>query len=170
MANYYADTSVLVKRHIKEIGAAWVKSLMSAQVNNTFFTAQISEVELYSALNRRLREKAISPLRYARLKIVFHHLWSLHYVILALTDPVIAFVGDEFFCSNANCNANCLWRSLACNYVKSGFRLSPTSPIAWDFRHARSPRDFPYAHFPNRMGLSFRLSPMVYQSSGELPK
>lgn len=63
---YYADTSVLVKRHISETGTAWVKTLTRPAAMNTIFTAQISFVELYSALNRRLRENSITPLRYSR--------------------------------------------------------------------------------------------------------
>lgn len=86
---YYADTSVLVKRHIAETGRAWVRSLAHPATGNTIFTAQISLVELYSALNRRLREKTISPLRYSRLSAIVNRIWSLQYVIVALTTPIL---------------------------------------------------------------------------------
>lgn len=90
MANYYADSSVLVKRHVKELGSAWVRNLMSAPNQHSFFTAQITEVEVLSALNRRLREKAINQLRYARLKGIFQHLCSSHYLLLSFSAPVLA--------------------------------------------------------------------------------
>ena len=90
MANYYADTSVLVKRHIQETGSAWIRSLMNATPQNSFYTVQLTEIELLSALNRRWREKHINPLRYARLKAVSQQLWSLHYVVLALDATVTA--------------------------------------------------------------------------------
>jgi hypothetical protein len=86
---YYADTSVLVKRHIAEAGRAWIKSLVKPASNNTIFTAQISIVEMYSALNRRLREKAISPLRYSRLHSIISQIWSSQYLVIATTASVL---------------------------------------------------------------------------------
>jgi len=86
---YYADTSVLVKRHISEAGAAWVRTLARPATGNTIFTSQISLVELYSAFNRRLREKTVSPLRYSRLSAIVNRIWSLQYVIVTLTTPIL---------------------------------------------------------------------------------
>jgi predicted nucleic acid-binding protein len=86
---YYADTSALVKRHVAEAGRTWVRSITHPATGNTIFTAQISTVELYSALNRRLREKSISALRYSRLISIINHTWSLQYLVIALTTPVL---------------------------------------------------------------------------------
>ena len=89
MAIYYADSSVLVKRHVPEAGSAWVSALMDIKTNHTFFTASISQVEFYSALNRRLREKAISAVQYARLHTAANHFWSFQYAIIDLATTVI---------------------------------------------------------------------------------
>lgn len=86
---YYADTSVLVKRHVAETGRTWVRSVTHPATGNTIFTAQISLVELYSALNRRLREQSISALRYSRLISIINHTWSLQYIVIALSTPVL---------------------------------------------------------------------------------
>jgi len=86
---YYADTSVLVKRHIAETGRAWTRSLTKPASNNTIFTAQISLVELYSALNRRLREKSIGLLRYSRLHSIVSQIWSTQYLIIATTTSAL---------------------------------------------------------------------------------
>jgi|SRR5215475_7636906 len=89
---YYADTSVLVKRHVAETGRTWVRSITHPATGNTIFTAQISLVELYSALNRRLREKSVSALRYSRLVSIINQTWSLQYIVyivVALTTPVL---------------------------------------------------------------------------------
>jgi len=86
---YYADTSVLVKRHVAETGRAWVRSITHPASGNTIFTAQIGLVELYSALNRRVRERSISALRYSRLISIINHTWSLQYLMVALTTPVL---------------------------------------------------------------------------------
>jgi predicted nucleic acid-binding protein len=66
MATYYADTSVLVKRHVPEIGSAWVRALANAAPPNVIITAQLSLVELYSALNRRVRAGTVTPPQYQR--------------------------------------------------------------------------------------------------------
>jgi predicted nucleic acid-binding protein len=86
---YYADTSVLAKRHLEETGREWVRSLTQPAANNTIFTAQISMVELYSALNRQLRKASISQLRYARLSSVINHIWTSQYLIVATTTHVL---------------------------------------------------------------------------------
>jgi predicted nucleic acid-binding protein len=86
---YYADTSALVKRHVAETGRTWVRSITYPATGNTIFTAQISLVELYSALNRRLREQSINALRYSRLISIINHTWSLQYIVVALTTPVL---------------------------------------------------------------------------------
>src|SRR5262249_44897874 len=67
----------------------WVRSITYPAIGNTIFTAQISLVELYSALNRRLREQSINALRYSRLISIINHTWSLQYIVVALTTPVL---------------------------------------------------------------------------------
>jgi len=62
MAAYYADSSVLVKCHVPETGAAWFGALAAPAAGHIMVTAQISLVEVYSALNRRVREASISLL------------------------------------------------------------------------------------------------------------
>ncbi|MGH9934715.1 MAG: type II toxin-antitoxin system VapC family toxin, partial [Blastocatellia bacterium] len=64
-------------------------SITHPATGNTIFTAHISLVEIYSALSRRLREKSISSVRYSRLSSVVNHTWSLQYVVIALTTPVL---------------------------------------------------------------------------------
>lgn len=86
---YYADTSVLAKRHLEETGRVWVRALTKPTANNTIFTAQISLVELYSALNRQLRKRSINSLRYARLSSSVSRIWGAQYLIVATTAPVL---------------------------------------------------------------------------------
>jgi hypothetical protein len=49
MADYYADSSALVKRHIPEIGSAWLQALADLDAGHTSITARVSMVEVYSA-------------------------------------------------------------------------------------------------------------------------
>jgi uncharacterized protein len=39
MADYYADSSALVKRHIPEIGSAWFQALADLDAGNTILTS-----------------------------------------------------------------------------------------------------------------------------------
>ena len=86
---YYADTSVLAKRHLEEIGRTWVRLLTKPAANNTIFTAQISLVELYSALNRQLRKKSFNNLRYSRLSSVVSRIWNSQYLTVSTTAKVL---------------------------------------------------------------------------------
>ena len=66
MTYYYADSSVLVKRHVNEIGGHWFRALVDPSAGNVIITSRVSIVEVYSALNRRMREVGLSPLAYVQ--------------------------------------------------------------------------------------------------------
>jgi len=89
MAAYYADSSVLVKRHIPETGSAWFTSLADPLSGNTVVTARISLVEIYSALNRRVREASITRADYISVISDLNSIWSTDYEIIELTQPLI---------------------------------------------------------------------------------
>lgn len=57
---YYADSSVLVKRHIAETGSAWVSALTSPRGISTIASSAFSLVEVSSAFCRQKREKTIT--------------------------------------------------------------------------------------------------------------
>ena len=53
MESYFFDTSGLAKRYIEESGSAWVSSICKKANSDLIFIADITEVELVSALIRR---------------------------------------------------------------------------------------------------------------------
>jgi uncharacterized protein len=53
MADYFFDTSALVKRHVIEVGSAWVRSLVRAKAAHDLYIARITAVEVTSAITRR---------------------------------------------------------------------------------------------------------------------
>ena len=53
MADYFFDTSALVKRHVNETGSRWVKSIVRAQAGHRLYIARITAVEVTSAITRR---------------------------------------------------------------------------------------------------------------------
>ncbi len=55
MAGYFCDSSAIVKRFISEIGTSWIIGLMRSAAKNVFAVAQITGVEVVSAISRRHR-------------------------------------------------------------------------------------------------------------------
>ena len=89
MAGYYADSSVLVKRHVAETGSAWVQSLCDPQANHLIMTSRISQAEVFSALNRRRRESALSQTDYAALANDFTAVLNQQYQIIECMPAVV---------------------------------------------------------------------------------
>ena len=61
MEEFYADSSVLVKRHVPEAGSSWFRAIADPASGNVIITARVSVVEVYSALNRRVRAGTLDP-------------------------------------------------------------------------------------------------------------
>lgn len=68
MAVFYADSSVLVKRHVAEVGSTWVENVCDPEQGNEVATSRLSAVEVVSALNRRVREGSLPAADYPRLR------------------------------------------------------------------------------------------------------
>ena len=86
---YYADSSVLVKRHVSEIGSVWFQNLVSPTENNSIITAKLSIVEVFSAFNRRKREATISQIDYDDFAKDFSTISKNEYHLLDFTDSII---------------------------------------------------------------------------------
>jgi uncharacterized protein len=94
MADYYADSSVLVKRHVREAGTDWFRMLADPASGQVITTARISQVEVYSALNRRVRETVLTPDQYAEIAADFAALCLTEYQFIELTPAVVARARD----------------------------------------------------------------------------
>ena len=55
MADYFFDSSALAKRYISETGSDWVIQTTNLASDNAVFVANITGVEIVSALSRRVR-------------------------------------------------------------------------------------------------------------------
>lgn len=94
MADFYADSSVLVKRHIAERGSTWFRTLADPATGNTIITVQISIVEVVSAFNRRVRETTLTPIDYARIRADFDALSRSEYRLVSVSLPVLERARD----------------------------------------------------------------------------
>jgi len=87
--DYYADSSVLVKRHVFEPGTNWFQQLADPASGNTILTAQISIVEVISALQRRVREGVLTQVDAQRLGGDIRALGQHEYQLIAVTLAII---------------------------------------------------------------------------------
>ena len=94
MTAYGFDSSALVKRYVTEVGTVWVRSLVVPAAGHTIFVAQITSVEVVSALARRAREGQIAARtgRAARLLVDRHHVRE--YQVIRLTDEIVQGAED----------------------------------------------------------------------------
>ncbi len=89
MSDYYADSSVLVKRHVAEPGSAWFRSLVAPGAANVIVSSRLSMAEVYSALNRRRREALLTVQDYADISAEFTRVALSQYTILELTPTIV---------------------------------------------------------------------------------
>ena len=94
MGDFYADSSVLVKRHIAERGSAWFRTLAHPSTGNTIITAQITIVEVVSAFNRRVREATLTRVGYARIRADFDALCGTEYRLVSTSLLVLERARD----------------------------------------------------------------------------
>jgi len=82
MADYFFDTSALVKRHVIEAGSAWVRSVLRDKVTHDIYVARITTVEMTAAITRRRQGGHLSrPQADAMLGHFRRHLAQRYHVI-----------------------------------------------------------------------------------------
>jgi uncharacterized protein len=95
VANYYLDTSALVKRYVaSEIGSPWVHSLCAPSAGNLLLASQIILVEVAAALARKEREGEILPEERTNYLGLFVQDCQNHYYLLAIADMVLRLAAD----------------------------------------------------------------------------
>ncbi len=90
MADYYLDSSALVKRYIYETGSVWVSGLFDPALNNEVFIAAITPVEIVAAITRRARGGTIAAEDAMAACTLFRSDLLTSYQIVELTDALIA--------------------------------------------------------------------------------
>jgi predicted nucleic acid-binding protein len=89
MPAYYFDTSALAKRYVEEVGSTWVQVLVAQQSGQTIYTSVLTQPELVSALQRRVREGLLEALEAQLLaQQVLEHM-TQSYTLAAITPSII---------------------------------------------------------------------------------
>lgn len=89
MAIYFLDSSALVKRYISENGSVWVSGLFAPLLDNEFFVAAITGVEIVAAVTRRARSGSISAADAASVCNQLRSDLQTDYQIIEITEGVI---------------------------------------------------------------------------------
>lgn len=88
MADYFLDTSALVKRHVTETGSGWVRSLAVAKAAHTLYIARITAVEVVSAITRRQHGRHLSAAQAGAMIGHFRRHLAQRYYVLELTPAI----------------------------------------------------------------------------------
>mgnify|MGYP001185080894 CR=1 FL=1 len=90
MANYYLDTSAVVKRYVpREVGSGWVRQITDPATSPVLLVSAIAIVEVAGALARKEREKALSALERQQYVSLFAFDCQHAYSVLPVTGPIL---------------------------------------------------------------------------------
>ena len=89
MSIYYADSSVLVKRHVLETGSPWVQDLFDQSSENAVVTSRVSMLEVLSAFYRRMRENDIELADCLAIVEDFKRNCLAEYELIELTPQIV---------------------------------------------------------------------------------
>ena len=87
MKIWFADTSALIKRYVREQGSDWLRNEM---VNHDIVISQLTPIELTAALGRRFRQGVISRFAFYQARRMFLlHLNADQYTIVDLEQHIV---------------------------------------------------------------------------------
>lgn len=90
MADYFFDSSALVKRHVDETGSKWVRSLIRAKTTYRIYIARITPVEIFAAITRRQHGGDFSAAQAGAMLGHYRRHLDQRYRIIDLTPAIYA--------------------------------------------------------------------------------
>jgi len=88
MTAYFVDTSAIGKRYLVEIGSTWIESIAQPSSGNRIVISDLTEVEVWSAIERKLREARISLSDATRFQNEFMVDVKNQYITVAVSELV----------------------------------------------------------------------------------
>jgi len=89
VADYYFDSSALVKRYVNETGSAWVCGLFDPDLGHEAFIAAITPVEIVAAITRRARGETMTQVDAVTACTQFRTDLQTSYQVVQLTDALL---------------------------------------------------------------------------------
>jgi predicted nucleic acid-binding protein len=93
VAIYYLDSSAIVKRHVAEVGSAWVISITDPAAGHRIYVANIAGVEVPAAINKRVREGSVNAADAGAGIANFQNDFANQYNAIQVTDAIITRAG-----------------------------------------------------------------------------
>ena len=91
---YFLDTSALVKRYVAETGSNWIRSITDVATGNRIAIAQITWVEVLSALARRQREGSLSASDFNVVVQDFSEDFENQYEVIEIDQALMETAGE----------------------------------------------------------------------------
>jgi predicted nucleic acid-binding protein len=89
MSLYFMDSSALAKRYMPEKGTAWIREITAPDSTHDILIAQITPVEIISALARHYHDGVIDRPSFQDFQdLVLYHVQH-HYKVLALSNEIV---------------------------------------------------------------------------------
>ena len=89
MPAYFADSSTLVKRYIREAGSVWVSNLFAPTPHDDVHIVSITAVEIVAALMRRSRAGAMTTIEATTAASLFLADLPLDYQVVEVSEALI---------------------------------------------------------------------------------
>lgn len=87
------DSSAIVKRHVAEVGSAWIISIADPAAGHHIYVANLAGAEVPAAINRRVREGSVNAADAAAGIANFQNDFANQYNIIQVTDAIITSAG-----------------------------------------------------------------------------
>lgn len=92
--SYFLDTSALVKRYIAETGSNWIQSIIEHATEGNLAIAQITWVEMLSAMSRRQREGSLLGSDFDSICRDFREDFDLEYQVIEVDQALLERAGQ----------------------------------------------------------------------------
>ncbi len=89
MSTFFCDTSALVKRYVSEIGSAWLMATIHPNLKQRIYIAQITIVEIVSAITRREKGGSTTPQEALNALNQFEQDWKTEITIIDLSANLV---------------------------------------------------------------------------------
>jgi hypothetical protein len=89
VADYFLDSSAVVKRYVQETGTAWIRTLAASATGHFLYLARIAEVEVTAALARRRGQPGLSVVQAKAALGLFRQDFVQDYRIAEVTVPLL---------------------------------------------------------------------------------
>jgi predicted nucleic acid-binding protein len=89
MATFFCDTSALVKRYVSETGSPWLTATLHPNLKPRIYIAQITIVEIVSAITRREKIGSTTPQAALNALNQFEQDWKTEITIIDLSANIV---------------------------------------------------------------------------------